>query len=309
MNDIPDDLKQFRSQLLAAIDRDLDRRSRRSRVTHRQSVRIGIPTFAAVAAATAGVVLGLTLTAASPSSAYAAAKKALAATTAASSGTITGVVSHNGSSYTLETTQWNGDSFAMTPGDNGPLGPNQALKLIDGAAYAEQPDGTWLHYASESGVGPKAGPMFELAHNNVTGTTADQILSLATGIIQTTQPDGTTLYSGTIPNLSTDPGVAPTDDTIMRILANLRTGDNASAGYHNGVQFQMTVGPDGLVQQISLTIQQQDTGSPGDDGTYTWTITYSELGSTPPITPPATSTPTPPVKWSQPPACTAPCGG
>ena len=307
MNDIPEELRLFRTQLLEAIDRDLDRR--RPRATHRRSVRLGIPTLAAVAAATLAVVLGLTLSAAAPSSADAAARKALALTAAAGSGTITGAVSHDGSSYTLDTTQWNGSSIAVTAGDRSELGPNQAIELVDGAAYVEQPDGAWLHYASESGVGPKVGPQFELAHDNVAGTTADQILSLATGLAQTSQPDGTTLYTGTIPNLDTDPGNSPTDDTILRIIGDLRTGGNAPAGFHDGLQLQMTAGPDGFVRQIVLTYQQQDTGSAASDGTYTWTISYSGLGSTPPIAPPPTSTPTPPVIWSPGIPCTAPCGG
>jgi len=196
----------------------------------------------------------------------------------------------------------------MTPGANGVLGPNQAIELIDGSAYVEEPDGTWLHYASESGVGPKASPMFELAHNNVAGNTADQILSLATGLTQASQPDGTTLYTGTIPNLDTNRGKAPSEDEILRIIDDLRAGTNAP-GFHDGVQFRMTVGPDGLMRQISLTYQQQDTGSTANEGTYTWTITYSRLGSTPPITPPATSTPTPPAIWSPGTPCTSPCGG
>jgi hypothetical protein len=54
-----------------------------------------------------------TVSAAVPPSAYAAAKKALAATAAASSGRITGLVSQNGSSYSLDTTRWNGDSISM----------------------------------------------------------------------------------------------------------------------------------------------------------------------------------------------------
>lgn len=283
-------------------------RRRRPRLHARRGV-VGLSAVAALAVA--AIIVGLTATAASPPSAYAAAKKALAATAAASSGTVTGSVSHDGSSYTLDTTQWNGDSIAVTRGDKSAFGGNQALTLIGGAAYVEQADGTWLHYTSESGVGPKVGPTIQLAHDNVAGNTANQILSLAPGLTQTSQPDGTTLYSGTIPNLNTDPGVAPTDDTILRTITNLRTGNekSAPAGFHNGLQLQMTVGPDGLVRQISLTFQQQHTGSATSDGNYTWTVTYSQLGSTPPITAPATSTPTPPVNWSPGPACTAPCGG
>jgi hypothetical protein len=278
---------------------------------------IGLSATAAAIALALVVVSLLTLGGTSAPSAYAAAKKALAATAAASSGTITGSVSHGGSSVTLATTQWNGDSITVTRGGTGDLGPNQALTLIDGDAYVEQADGTWLHYSSESGVGPKVGPEVELAHNNVAGTGAGQILSLATGLTQVSQSDGTTVYTGTIPNLNTDPGVPSTDDTILRIIANLRAGNDAfgphkmfaPAGIHGDLQIKMTVGADDLVRQISLTIQQQDTGTATTDGTYTWTVTYSRLGSTPSITAPATSTPTPPVVWSSGTPCTVPCGG
>jgi len=293
MNEIPDELRLFRSQLLDAIDRDLTRRNPGSRPTNRRSFRLGVPTLAAVAAASAAFAIALTLTAASPPSAYAAAKQALAATAAATSGTITGTVTTNGSSYALDTTQWNGDAIEVTRGDQSELGPNQALRLVDGSAYVQQSDGTWLRFASESGVGPKVGPMFELAHNNVEGNTASQILSLATGLTQTSQPDGSTLYTGTIPSSTSDSGNRANDDSILRLITNL-SNDNTDA-----LQLQMTVDSDGFVHQVSLTA----------NNSTTWSITYGKLGSTPPITPPATSTPTPPVVWSPGTACTAPCGG
>ncbi|HKB42579.1 MAG TPA: hypothetical protein VKD72_39490 [Gemmataceae bacterium] len=44
----------------------------------------------------------------------------------------------------------------------------------------------------------------------------------------------------------------------------------------------------------TLDFRQEDTGSPAADGTYTWSVTYSQLGNTPPITAPATSTDVPP---------------
>jgi phage head maturation protease len=51
---------------------------------------------------------------------------------------------------------------------------------------------------------------------------------------------------------------------------------------------RLTAGSDGRVQQVSLTFQQQDSGSAAGDGSYTWSVTYSQLGTTPPITAPAT---------------------
>jgi hypothetical protein len=306
MSELPYGLRTYREQLRDAVARDLARRPDRRRL-------LGFSAAATAALVVAGLVVGLTLTATSAPGAYAAARKALAATAAADSGTITGSVSHDGSSYTLDTTQWNGDAIEVTGGERSGLAPNRTIALVDGGAYVEQADGTWLHYASAAGVGPKVGPMVELARNNVAGSTADQILSLATGLTESAQPDGTTLYTGTVPNTATDAGVPDEDDTILRMIATLSNGpDNAPGapgGYHDGLQLQMTVGSDGLVEQVSLTYEQQGTGSPETDGSYTWTVTYSDLGSTPPIAPPAVSTPTPPVIWSAGPPCTAPCGG
>jgi hypothetical protein len=284
---------------------------------HSRRRAVGLSLVAAVLATAVAAAVGLTLTATSPSSALGAAKKALAATAATSSGTITVAFSHDGSSYSGDTTRWNGDAIEVTRGDHSQLGPDQALILIAGGAYLEHQDGTWLHYATASGVGPKVGPIVELARNNVAGNTATQVLSLATGLTQTTQADGSTIYTGTIPDSPGDPGVDPNDDSILRMIANLTDGaDNqpgAPGGYHHDLRLAMTVGADGLVDQISLTYQQQGTGSAGNDGRYTQTVSYSRLGATAPITPPAASTPAAPVIWSPGPACPpaprGPCGG
>ena len=89
MNDSTSELELIRTQLRAAIERDLRDRSPRSRIMHRRSFRMAIPTVAVLAVATAAIVLALTVSAASPSSASAAAQRALAATAAAPSGTMT----------------------------------------------------------------------------------------------------------------------------------------------------------------------------------------------------------------------------
>jgi hypothetical protein len=68
---------------------------------------------------------------------------------------------------------------------------------------------------------------------------------------------------------------------------------NAPGGQPSDLQLRMSVGGDGLVRQVSVTFQQ-GTGSSAVDGIYTWSVTYSQLGSTPPITAPASSTDVPP---------------
>ena len=302
MNETARELDLIRTQLRAAIERDLHDPSPRSRVTHRRSFRIAIPTLAALAAATAAIVLGLTLSAASPSSASAAAQRALAATAAAPSGTMTTTVLHAGVTQTIDAARWNGSDIAFSPG----LGPIPQLLLIGGGMYVQTSDGTWLHYANASNVTPKPlGGLEQLAQDNIAGTTPQQILALATGVQQTAQPDGTTLYTGAIPNSSLDPATLPGNDAITNMIlgAQKRTammfgvGPNqpdAPGGQQNDLQLQMSVGADGLVSQVSVTFQQQGTSSPAGDDTYTWSVTYSQLGSTPPITAPASSTDVPP---------------
>jgi hypothetical protein len=157
--------------------------------------------------------------------------------------------------------------------------------------YVQTSDGTWLHYANASDVAPKPlGGLEQLAQDNIAGTTPQQILALATGVQKTAQPDGTTVYTGTIPSSSLDPAIVPGNDAITSMIlgAQKRTdmmfgvGPNqgdAPGGQQNDLQFRMSVGGDGLVSQVSVTFQQQEgTGSAAADGTYAWSVTYSQLG-------------------------------
>jgi hypothetical protein len=274
----------LRDEILAAPD------VMREPGTGRRRRLIGMSAVAA-AVAVAVAVTGLLLSTASPQSAYAAASKAIAATAAAGSGTITMTVAHNGTVYTVDTTWWNGPDVAISSGPRHVLGPYQQILLVGGGAYAQQADGTWLRYPSKSDIGPKLGSAVQLAEDNVAGSAAGQILSLATGLEQAKQPDGASLYTGIVPDSSIDLRVNPGDDEILRMITSLRSGNQPGApgGSHGALKLQLTAGSDGRVQQVSVTFQQQDAGSPAADGTYTWSVTYSQLGATPPITVPGSS--------------------
>jgi hypothetical protein len=300
MNETARELNLIRTQLRAAIERDLQDRSSRWRVMHRRSVRVAIPTLAAVAAATGAIVLALIVSAASPSAASAAARRALAATAAAPSGTLTTTVLHAGDTRTVESASWNGNDIAFSPED----GPIPQLLLIGGGMYVQTSDGAWWHYANAADVGPKPiGGLAQLAQETIAGTTPQQILALATGVQKTEQPDGTTVYTGTIPSSSLNPATVTGNDAITTMIlgAQKRTDIMSGAGPNQGnapgdqgsdLQLRMSVGADGLVNQVSVTFQQP--GSSDADGAYTWSVTYSQLGNTPPITQPTNSTDLPP---------------
>ena len=247
---------------------------------------------AAVSLVAAALAVGLIPTTARPPSAYAAASQALAATVSAGSGTMTQTITHNGASYAIDTTTWHGHNIALSSGPRHLLGQDRQLLLTRNGVYLQQANGTWLHYASASGAGPKLGPAVRLAKDNVSGSTVHQVLALATGIRRTKLPDGGIRYTGTIPDSSgSDPGLTPSDDAALRMIASLRSGNEPGApgGSHSGLELRLTAGSDGHLQQVSLAFQQHGSGSPAGDGTYTWSVTYRRLGTTPQVAIPAPS--------------------
>jgi hypothetical protein len=300
MNEFPEELLLYRTQLRDAVKRDLDHRARRSRVMPPRSLRLAIPTLSVLAAAAAAIVVGLTLSAASPSGASAAARRALAATAAAPSGTMTTTELHGGVTRTIDATRWNGHDIAFSTGfDQFPQ-----LLLIGGGMYVQTSDGTWLHYAEASNVGPKPlGGLEHMAQDNIAGSSGQQILALATHVQKTAQSDGTTVYTGTIPSSSINAGNDPGNNAVIGMIlsAQKRTDNMFGAGKGDApgtqpgdLQLRMSVGGDGLVNQVSVTFQGRDPGSSAQAGTYTWSVTYSQLGNTPPITAPPASTDVPP---------------
>jgi hypothetical protein len=234
--------------------------------------RVGL--FAAVAAVVAaGVVVGLLVTAASPPSAYAAAKKAVAATAAAASGTMT--LSSGTSSSTV---RWDGKEVAIVSGTGGNVFPGfDQLRLVGGAVYLQRADdGSWLHYASEADLERSigSGPVLA-AYGLAVASRAAQTIASAYGLQKAEQPDGSTVYSGTIPPNSPAKG-APSKGLGGLIMDSPR---NLLPSFGSGGAFQLVVGSDGLVRRMSETAAPPATGA--------WRVEYSRLGDPQQITPPA----------------------
>ena len=230
---------------------------------------IGIFAAAAAALSLAGILVGLTLSAASPQSAYAQAKKAIAATSAGAVGSGTMTLAFGIGSHSLrQTVQWNGNDISIS-GDHMSSCGARRLLLIGKGAYVQRADGTWLHYPSASAPCLLGGP----ARTLVAGSRAEQILALVAGLHKTVRPDGSAIYKGTIP-ASDSAEALPTDDIATRLGGWLKSVGTAS-------QFRLVVERDGLVRQMRET---------ADDGSRGWNIQYTQLGTSPPISPPATFT-------------------
>jgi hypothetical protein len=249
---------------------------------------LALSAVATAALSLAGVLVALTLSAAQPANAYAAAKKAIAASSAGAldSGTMALRRSPDGSTWSVTmTARWNGKDVAIASGGEGFVLPGFEQLLLDaGSVYLQRTDGSWLHYASETELeAPLYRDSLQAVFGLVAGTRAAQLIASTYGLQKTVQPDGSTVYSGTIPPRS-PAEVAPSDD---------KTGQLFLPSFGPGGGFQLVVGSDGLIRKMSETASPPLTGA--------WSLEYSQLGSTPPITPPATYTegtpsdlPTPP---------------
>ena len=237
----------------------------------RRVVRISA-VAAAAALGLAGVLVGLTLSAASPQSAYAEARKAIAATSvgAVRSGRLTLTFGLGGQKTLLTAAEWSGKDISIWDVELSRFGARQ-LVLIGADAYEQRVDGTWLRYPSASALGRRLGAIARTVRTLLTGSRADQILALVPGLHKTAEPDGTTAYAGTIP-ASHSAAASPTGNTAARLVAALR-----SAGHD--AQLRLIVGSDGLVRQMSEIV---------DHRTRAWTIQYTQLGTTPPVSPPDT---------------------
>jgi hypothetical protein len=258
-------------------------------VPRRLSSHRRVACLSAMAAVLTAAIIALTVGPVSPPSAYAAARRAIALTTGVGSGTMTLTTSHNGTTYTLNTARWNGKNAQVTTGLRHLLGTDKQILLIRGAVYLQQADGRWLRYPNSSELGPRLGRLVQTARDDVMGTSAEQILALVSGgLRQTKETDGTLVYAGTIPDLAGAPASWQDGSVIMQTITNLQIGNGTAdpGGFHRNLRLRMIVGSDGLVRKLSLTYRQADTRSPTTDGVYTWTIAYSHLAMTPPITQP-----------------------
>jgi hypothetical protein len=247
---------------------------RRPPVAGRRRV-VGISAAAAAAAvALAGVLVGLTLSAASPQSAYAEARKAIAATSAGAvhSGRLTLTFGLAGQKTLLTTAAWNGNDISIWDVELSRFGARR-LVLTGSNAYEQRVDGTWLRYPNASDLRRRLHEIARAVRTILTGTRADQILALVPGLHKTAGPDGTTAYAGSIP-ASDSAAASPTGNTAARLVAALK-----SAGHDAPAQLRLIVGSDGLVREMSEIV---------DHRTRAWTIRYTQLGTTPPISPPDT---------------------
>jgi hypothetical protein len=215
--------------------------------------------------------------------AAAAVKKAAILTRASAelSGTATVRMTHDGRPWALKTVRWNGEDVAISdnsPGRSGKTG--SGLLVVDGVLYGNDPeDGGWIEFGSPGSIDPDSGttPGEYLAavREDIGGPALRRITGGMTGLTTAEAADGSTVYSGTVRSglIARETGFK--EGQSIRVLPFGYVAHDQAADAAAPLDVAVTVGADGIVREIAVTW-----------GTWTYTVTYSGLGSTPaPVAP------------------------
>jgi hypothetical protein len=250
------------------------------------------------AAALAAVVAVSTLTIGSPGGgpgvedAGAAVKRAATATaaSAARSGTAVVRITHGGDVWAGRTVRWNGGDLEVArempvrPGSEG-----AELLVVDGMMYGLDPrEGGWIVLGSPDSIDPGSGttPDEYLAavREDTRGGTLRRIGEGLTGLTTSHLADGSTVHTGTVAAGSIARKTGFKEGEHLRVLPFGYVAHDAAADPASPLAAAVTVTPDGTVREIAVS---------WGDGASAWkyTVTYSELGTTPALEAPANAKP------------------
>jgi len=258
-----------------------------SRPTRRRAARLSLAGVALAAAALAtAVLLGLDSPGGGPGvveNAAAAVHRAATRTAASAerSGTATVRITHGGKLWAAKRVGWNGDDLSLTdtsPGRDGRAGSE--MRVVDGTMYAQDPAGNgWLSMGSPDSIDPGSGttPAEYLAavRADDDGATLRRVTDGMTGLTTRRLADGSTVYAGTVRAglIARETGFK--GGQPIRVLPFGYVAHDEAADAGNLLDTSVTIGPEGVIRELAVAW-------PG----WTYTVTYSDLGSTPAPTAP-----------------------
>jgi hypothetical protein len=231
----------------------------------------------AAAAAVAVLAVGSPGDNGSIENAAAAVKRAATATAASAnqSGTAVVRITHDGEVWAGTTIRWSDDDIAIssdTPGRSGKAGAE--MRVVDGVLYGIDPvEGAWINQGSPANIDPDSGttPGEHLAavREDVKGATLARLGENMTGLTTTVLDDGSTVYAGTVPagQIAREDGFK--EGEHLRVFPFGYVAHDEAADPAAPLDTAITVAEDGLIRELAVTW-----------GTWTYTVSYGDLGTT-----------------------------
>jgi hypothetical protein len=252
---------------------------------------------AAAAVAVAGVAAYLTIGSPGGSpggveNASAAVQRAATVTAASAeqSGTADVRMTRNGEVWAGKTVRWNGGDLTVSSDlTDWPRRPGAQLMLVDGVLYGVDPgvEGGWIDMGSPSSIDPDSGttPAEYLAavREDIGGTTLRRFTRGMTGLTMTRLAGGSTVYRGTVPAGAIARETGFKEGQHIRVLPWGYVAHDEAENPAALLDTAVTVGPDGVVREIVVT------WAPA----WRYSVTYSNLGTTPAPAAPANAQPFP----------------
>jgi hypothetical protein len=262
-------------------------------VRRRVGVRAAGATLVAIAAVTAFLALG-TPGGGGVESASAAVRHAAAATAASAdhSGTVTVVITTGGQLWAQKTVRWSDGDMAVVDGSPGKPGGRE-MRLVDGMMYGQEPGvgGGWFELGDPDSIDPDSGTtpdeLLAATDADLGGETLRRFSAGMTGLTTEPQDDGSTVYRGAVPPRLVAPESGFKEGGPIRVFPWGFVAHDEAADPDSPLEAAVTVGADGLISQIAV-----EWGSGASAWTYT--VSYSDLGATPPIPAPENAEPFPP---------------
>jgi hypothetical protein len=232
-------------------------------------------------ALTAALAVAVVVTVGTPGgeSASAAIERAATMTAASAdrSGTAVIRITHDGAPWAGTTIRWNGVDLERE--NEG----REAMRVVDGMLYGIE-DGRWAEMGSIDSIDADSGttPQETLAavREDVGGATLRRVTRGMTGLTTSAVNGGATVYRGRVPAglIARESGFK--EGQAIRVFPFGYVAHDAATDPSALLDTSVTVGPDGTVREIAVRW-----------GTWTYTVTYSGLGSTKPIAVPANAKP------------------
>jgi hypothetical protein len=200
----------------------------------------------------------------------------LTAASAERSGTAVVRITHDGKPWAGSTIRWNGSDLATSrdaPWRNSMAEPE--FLVVDGMMYGIDPaDGGWFELGSPSSIDPGSGttPGEYLAavREDIGGATLRRFTNGMKGLTTKRLGDGSTVYSGTVAAGLVARETGFKEGQAIRVLPFGYVAHDEAANARSALDVAVTVGPEGVLRNIAVSW-----------GTWTYTVSYSGLGSTP----------------------------
>lgn len=267
----------------------------------RRRIHVSLATAGLAAAAIAAVfvVVGSLGGGTSVENARAAVRKAASVTAASAerSGTAVVRIAHDGRPWAGKTVRWNGQDVSIVD-DSGPFrSSGRELRVVGGRLYGPDPRGGWIDLGSPESIDPGSGttPAEHLAavREDIGGVTLRRITHAMAELTTKRIPDGSVVYRGTVPAVLIARESGFKEGQRIRVFPFGYVAHDEAANPAALLDTSVTV-TDGIVRELAVTWGTSASA-------WTYTVAYSNLGTTPAPVAPKNARPFPDRTPPQPP--------